>query len=571
MKWFNNLKMIQKLVSAFIIVALFIGIVGGIGIYSMKNMNDNLENIYNNDLLKINYINNLRSNSILGEREILLATNASFRPGLETFKENIQTINNKDDEIIKNYGAILTTDLERKQFSEFEKLLAKSREIGDKIIKLVDNEKYAETGELMAEYGEGVLTDKLAFLDEQLELITENARTDYNNSQLVYKRAFIESLAITLIGLLIAVTLGIIISITISRQINKIIVVAKAIRKNDLSKTIDIDNDSEIGILSKALNKSVENLRILIAEISIGAADINTVSGELSTTTEEISVKMDMVNESVRQVSLGAEQLSATTQEVNATTESISANVEDTAEKARHGNLSAKNIEAKAKEFRKTAENSASMSDKVYLEKQESIVRAIEEGRVVSQVKIMADEIGNIASQTNLLALNAAIEAARAGEQGKGFAVVADEVRKLAEQSSVTVQKIQEVTQKVQLAFENISSSAHDVLGFIDNNVKPDYTLFVDTGKQYGDDALKFSDLSSNILASMNTVNETISEIKNAIETVSATAEESAASSEEILARVNESTLSIQEIHKTSKEQAMLAERLNCMVKKFKL
>ena len=33
MKWFNNLKMIQKLVSAFVLVALFIGIVGFIGMY----------------------------------------------------------------------------------------------------------------------------------------------------------------------------------------------------------------------------------------------------------------------------------------------------------------------------------------------------------------------------------------------------------------------------------------------------------------------------------------------------------------------------------------------------------
>ena len=42
MKWFNNLKMVQKLVSAFILVALFIGIVGFIGTYNMKNINTNI-------------------------------------------------------------------------------------------------------------------------------------------------------------------------------------------------------------------------------------------------------------------------------------------------------------------------------------------------------------------------------------------------------------------------------------------------------------------------------------------------------------------------------------------------
>jgi len=173
--------------------------------------------------------------------------------------------------------------------------------------------------------------------------------------------------------------------------------------------------------LAKAINKAITNLKTLIKEISESTIDISATSEELSAATQEILSKMNIVNESVKQVSLGAEQLSATTQEVNATTESIANNVADVTLRARNGTEVANDIEVKIIRIRKTAEINLSNTDKLYIDKQEKIIKAIEEGRVVSEVKIMTEEIGNIASQTNLLALNAAIEAARAGEQGRAL------------------------------------------------------------------------------------------------------------------------------------------------------
>jgi len=570
MKWFNNLKMIQKLLSAFIIVALFIGIVGFVGMYSMNNIDENLKSIYNVDLVGINDIENIKANLLEIRGDLLLLIDPINKNDLQKNKDNIDRLVTIDNALIVEYKTTITTDLDRQQFTEFERLLGEYRIARNELIKQVDGGDFRKANELSLGVTK-IRTNMVSVLEKELKLTKDMSKASYDNSQLSYNKAYAQIIVIIAIGLFVAIILGLIIAITTSRQIKKVVTVAFALGENDLSKTVDIDNKSEIGILAKALNKAIINIKTLIGEISESATDISATSEELSATTEEISAKMDIVNESVRQVSLGAEQLSATTQEVNATTENIAENVADVTVRANKGTKIAIDIETKAEKIRESAENSANTTNKLYFEKQEKILKAIEEGKVVSEVKMMADEIGNIASQTNLLALNAAIEAARAGEQGKGFAVVADEVRKLAEDSFNTVQRIQEVTIKVEQAFQNLSSNAQDVLSFIDDIVKPDYESFVDTGKQYGIDAKEFNKMSSNIGSSMDIVNETVSEIQKAIENVSATAEQSVASSEEILASVSESVMAIEEITKASQSQAILAEKLNGMVHKFKL
>ncbi|MBU5454217.1 methyl-accepting chemotaxis protein [Caproiciproducens sp. MSJ-32] len=77
------------------------------------------------------------------------------------------------------------------------------------------------------------------------------------------------------------------------------------------------------------------------------------------------------------------------------------------------------------------------------------------------------------------------MEAARAGEQGKGFAVVADEVRKLAEESSKAVLKIQEITNEVINAFEEVKENSKSILEFISNDIKPEFLRLISVGESY--------------------------------------------------------------------------------------
>jgi methyl-accepting chemotaxis protein len=69
-----------------------------------------------------------------------------------------------------------------------------------------------------------------------------------------------------------------------------------------------------------------------------------------------------------------------------------------------------------------------------------------------SQIGNITNLVSELANQTNLLALNAAVEAARAGEHGKGFGVVATEIRKLADQSKQSAERINTLVLDIQNA-----------------------------------------------------------------------------------------------------------------------
>ncbi|MBX4270891.1 methyl-accepting chemotaxis protein [Clostridium estertheticum] len=322
MKWFSNLKMIQKLLSAFLLVAMFIGLIGFTGTSSMRNINTNVNNIYNNDLIAIKDISRIITNAVQIKADEVSIIDYRNRNNLQTIKASIADIETINNTLILEYKTTITTDLSKQQFTKYEKLLLENRTNREKLIKLVDNGDYVKASKLLSS-GDANTNDMIKTLVKELTTDSNAAKVDYEASQVSFNKASRIINVLSILGLVVAIMLGLIIAITTSRQIKKILKVAQSLGENDLSKTVDIDDKSEIGSLAKAINKAILNLKTLISLISESATGITATSQELSATTEEISAKMEIVNEAIKQVALGAEQLSATTEEINATTENI--------------------------------------------------------------------------------------------------------------------------------------------------------------------------------------------------------------------------------------------------------
>lgn len=295
--------------------------------------------------------------------------------------------------------------------------------------------------------------------------------------------------------------------------------------EGNLTHHVRTSSKDEVGVLVKGVNSLIDEMRDIITGTSGATQTISAGSVMISSQVENANSEVENISATMQQMSASSEETAASMGQIMTQIDEVAALTNDvmkqSEQQVQHANSVAKRVDKILKESEVTIRESNERLDVVA----NDLKKKIDNAKNVNEIANLTAEILSITEQTNLLSLNASIEAARAGEAGKGFAVVADEIRKLADSSASAAERIQQVTENVIYAVEELAAEAENVTEFmVQSNIEGHKQTGALT-KDYGSDIASlasamngFLDNSCKIQESMQIISESVAAVNVASE-----------------------------------------------------
>ena len=422
----------------------------------------------------------------------------------------------------------------------------------------------AKANSVMTEWSDTIAVNMDTLISRNDELVKQNIQEQKD----LYNQNMILSLILLAISFVAFVMVVVVIIKTVvkplRKQTSELTEIIDEIKggHGDLTKRVTVKSMDEIGQSSIGINHFIETLQNIMSNI---ISNSNVLDGVVGNVASSVAASSDNAND----ISAIMEELSASMEEVSATTNSVSENttaaegkVQKMADQTKVMSQYAQDMKKRATELEHTATENMNSTNEMIGEITTEMNQALENSKSVEKVAQLTADILSISSQTNLLALNASIEAARAGEAGKGFAVVADEIRQLADSSRETANNIQTINEQVIEAVQGLVVSSEKIVGYINENILPDYRAFVQGGQQYNDDATHIDNTMAEYAGEAQDILATMMEMTEAIEGISRAVEESANGVTDAATNIDSLVQSMSTVNGQMEENSTVAKNL---------
>ena len=425
---------------------------------------------------------------------------------------------------------------------------------------LIQAHKAGKQAEAMAIYRQQVLPkfgQLRGSIDDYLDYRRQQQeQTDARVAATVFRSRILMP-ACGLIWLAITVFLGILISRGITVPLTQAVAFVASVAAGDLTRDVRPENmarQDEIGMLAKAMQTMIGNLRGVIQNVTEGIGVLSSSSAELSANSGRMSEGGQQASEKTHSMAAATEQMAANIMSVSCGMEQTTANLTSVATATEQMTATIGEIAGNSEKARHITGEAARQADRISEQMNQL-------GRAAQEIGKVTETITEISSQTNLLALNATIEAARAGSAGKGFAVVANEIKELAQQTAAATEDIKSRIAGVQSStsggiaeIEKISRVIHevsDIVGSIAAAIEEQATVTKDIARNIAEASTGVRDAGTRVSESSQATQGLAQEITG----VDQSAREIAETSEQVRA--------------SATDLSKLAEQLQSTVARF--
>lgn len=532
--------------------------VGFLGLYNMQKINSNVKGMYGENLVPISNVGIIRSNFLKIRLE---ATNASRSTSYSTeYDNNIKSFN---DIVQKNTDSFVNSGLNSDETKSMDAFKSNYNEYlslwGNLNVALSKAEKI--TPEKATRFGQlgDIIDTSLQNLSDYEIKTADNVKTQSGSIYASSVKVFISTLVIAI--LVSALVCYIVVKI-IKESSKQIIENLETVADCDFTVRVDTTSSNEFGVMGKSLQKTIENISLMVNEIKAKADEANGKSLELAAIAEEMTASSANVSIAIQETAKGTASQAEDLLSINSAIMDFGRELNKVVQSIGNIDKNSKGVTYLANNSGGSMEQLLSSINKISYSFSEFVerIKSLEDN--VNKINEITGFINSIANQTNLLALNAAIEAARAGELGRGFSIVADEIRKLAEQSKSSS--------------ENITSLIGSTVNHMNNMMRSSETMNKELGNQKDVISITIGSFKeiikgiNEVIPEIEVVNESALNINNEKNGILTRIENSSAISEEIASASQEIAASAEEMSTSSKDVAKASQSLNNMTNGMK-
>lgn len=286
----------RKLLTNHMIIVVLLVLVGVIGIYDIREVYYNGNEIYENNMTAVNDLKSISQNIKEIDQCVISMMSSLDGDYHQKYIDNIKALQAENEQLMAEYEQLDLTPLEERRYNQCRlSILTFNKQVNNLLEEIEDGDLDSAT----RTYEQELMPIKACtyeLLDAVVELATSNAYSKSEENRHIYRTLIWLIFAILIISVVVSVIISMRMNNYFIEQLNTIRRLAKRNSEYNVSDDISNTSNDEFGETMAALNDSQMMMRNLLEKIINESKTLNDTGEEVSLAVRKTSQRIETTN-----------------------------------------------------------------------------------------------------------------------------------------------------------------------------------------------------------------------------------------------------------------------------------